>query len=76
MRFIVAPSEISYSLSSFASASAFPLSSSRWISADGARGCAASCFFMVLIVSVVETVSGKDTGGFADLNVMVTLSVD
>lgn len=29
---------------------------------------------MVLMVSVVETVSGNDRGGFADLNVIVTVS--
>jgi hypothetical protein len=75
IKFTMAPSVMPYSLSNFASASALPLSSSRWISAGGARGCEASCFLIVPIVSVVDTVRGKDRGGFADLNVMVTLSV-
>ena len=57
-----------YSLSSFPSASAFPLNKSRWASAGGAEGSAASCLFIAEIVSVGLTLIVKVAGGLSDLN--------
>ena len=53
IKLTVSPSLILlYSWSSFPSASAFPLNKSRWASAEGAEGSAASCAFIAEIVSV------------------------
>ena len=69
IRLIVSPSLILlYSLSSFPSASAFPLNKSRWASAGGAEGSAASCVFIPEIVSASLTLIVKVACGFRDLN--------
>lgn len=69
--FIVSPSFTPYSLRSFASASAFPLSKSRCASAGGAFGWEASEALTSDTVSVGCTASVNDCGGFVDLNVML-----
>ena len=69
IKLIVSPSLILlYSLSSFPSASAFPLNKSRWESAGGAEGSAASCVFIAEIVSVGLTLIEKVACGLSDLN--------
>lgn len=69
IKLTVSPSLILlYSLSSFPSASAFPLNRSRWMSAGGAEGSDASCAFIAEIVSVSGTLIVKVAGGFRDLN--------
>ena len=69
IRLIASPSLILlYSLSSFPSASAFPLNKSRWESAGGAEGSAASCVFIAEIVSVGLTLIEKVACGLSDLN--------
>ena len=69
IRFMVSPSFTPYSLRSFVSASAFPLSKSRCASAGGACGCEASDALTSDIVSVGCTARVNDCGGFVDLNV-------
>lgn len=69
IRLIVSPSLILlYSLSSFPSASAFPLNKSRCASAGGAKGSVASCVFIAEIVSVNLTPIVKAACGLSDLN--------
>lgn len=72
IKLTVSPSLIAYSLRSFESASALPLSRSRWISAGGADGCAASWALIDEILSVGCTESVNDAGGLSDLNVRDT----
>lgn len=69
MRLTVSPSLMVYSLRSFESARAFPLSKRRWTSAGGADGNAASCDFISATVSVGSTRNVKDAEGLRLLNV-------
>ena len=77
IKLTVSPSLILlYSLSSFPSASAFPLNKSRWASAGGAEGWAASCAFIAETVSVGRTLIVKAAGGFRDLNTREMEAID
>lgn len=74
IKLIVSPSFTSYSLRSFVSMRALPLSSRRCASAGGARGWDARCDLMSEIVSVDWTARVRVQGGFEDLNVMLMVA--
>lgn len=77
IKLTVSPSLILlYSLSSFPSASAFPLNRSRWASAGGAEGSSESCAFITETVSVGRTLIVKAVGGFRDLNTREIEAID
>lgn len=74
IKFMVLPSFTSYSLRSFVSTRALPLSSKRCACAGGARGWDARWDLMSEMVSVDWRGRVKAQGGFRDLNVILIVA--